>query len=152
MKYGGSSRPAWDTTNHEWEVSTANDGWMEYNQRHNSKFRQDTFLYTPTSEGTLGYPGDSWIGVYFDASWWADTAAFHLLWADQTWDTSGVTRGTMCVGLLPFYPRGNDEDYSGKSGGSFEVPRNHPDVFGMPNHSSSISTGGGLMIELVEEV
>jgi len=156
MKYRGATKPTWDEDEHNWKEtapgSSGTELWMTYNQRHNSKFKSQTFYYEPTSEGDPGEPGDSWIGVYFDASWWADNCAFKTRYAsgirgghDGDIHTSGYDSGIFAIGLLPFYPRDTDDSY--------ETPREYYDSTQSlsVDGADKLPMGGGLMIELIEK-
>jgi hypothetical protein len=142
-RYRGSEKPTWDTTLQDWAVGT---DWKTYNIRNNSKFIQDSFLYTPTeewlSEGSI--PGSSWIALYYDASWWGNgvysaTEIFNQAYQGE--HTEDIGRGTMA-----FYPDEADGWYESN-------PDKDEAFYGdSPPVSSLHRKGGFLRIELVNDV
>ena len=148
--YQGSETPEWDGVydevqeqhHHEWKNGGGvGDSYKQYAVRTNGKYKSNTFLYTPTSEGTSAAPGDSWIGVYYDANWWGDAVNWHMSWSEylgRSWN-----QGELAVGTLPCFPS-DPTDYYG-------VNDTFKEYGGYGEQDWTDNRGGGLIIELVEQ-
>tara|TARA_R100000152_G_C6782185_1_gene218851 strand:- start:4212 stop:7430 length:3219 start_codon:yes stop_codon:yes gene_type:complete len=141
-RYRGSEKPSWDGGNNDWHTGDPNT----YNIRNNGKYIENTFLYTPTEEFlATGVPGSSWIGLYYDASWWANGVYSARNIFNQTWSgehTTDIGRGTMA-----FYPDEADGWYESNPDKVVSDYSNDE-----PPTSSLHRKGGFLRIELVNDV
>jgi hypothetical protein len=109
-KYLGSSSPEWSSLTSSWKESTVG-GTPDhefYQTRNKGQYLEKTIIYTPSAEfDDDGHPGDSWLSLYFDASWWGPHFLSQGDVFTQSYAGEFVDKGT--IGIFPDSPFSIDE-------------------------------------------